>query len=132
MKQNGHQEAIGKTQAVGKAGEDAAAQYLESGGFSIVERNYWKKWGEIDIVAEKAKKLHFVEVKAVSHETDGFAPEDRVHREKLLRMGRTIETYLLERNVPYETDFQIDVLSVYLGEKGREARFDYLPDVYLE
>ena len=132
MKHDGDKKKIGKTQATGKAGEDAAAKYLESKGFSIVERNYWKKWGEIDIIAEKAKKLHFVEVKAVSHETDGFAPEDRVHREKLLRMGRTIETYLLEREVPYETDFQVDVLSVYLSEKGRDTKFDYLPDVYLE
>lgn len=118
-------------QLVGKKGEDLAVDFLINKGFAIVDRNYWKKWGELDIVAQKKGKLHFVEVKAVSHETAGFSPEDRVHREKLLRMGRTIETYLLEKNVPHETDFQIDVLSVYMGDGAGEARFDYLEDVYL-
>ncbi len=120
------------TQIVGKNGEDAAVAYLESQGFSIVERNYWKKWGELDIVAEKAKKLYFVEVKAVSHETEGFSPEDRVHAEKLKRMGRAIETYLLERNVPHETDFQVDVLCVYLSPDAKKTQFDHIEDVYLD
>ncbi len=119
-------------QVVGKNGEDAAVGFLESKGFSIIERNYWKKWGELDIIAEKKGRLHFIEVKAVSHETEGFSPEDRVHREKWRRMARTIETYLLERNVPHETDFQVDVVSVYLSVDTKKTRFDYLEDVYME
>ncbi len=122
------QKPVGKTQKVGREGEDAAAKHLENEGFTIVERNYWQKWGEIDIVAQKKGKLHFVEVKAVSHETEGFAPEDRAGREKLRRLGRTIETYLLEREVPHETDYQIDVLSVYLDKN----EFDYIEDVYFD
>lgn len=60
-----------------------AAKYLESEGLTIVARNYWKKWGEIDIVARETAKseinamfsretlevVHFVEVKSVSYET---------------------------------------------------------------
>lgn len=131
MKQIGYTLGM-HTQIVGRDGEDAAALFLQNQGFSITERNYSKKWGELDIIAQKAKKLHFVEVKAVTHETKGFSPEDRVHKEKLKRMGRTIETYLLERNVPHETDFQIDVLSVYLSPDPTKTRFDYIPDVYIE
>ena len=37
-------------------------------GFKIIERNYLKKWGEIDIVAVKNRKYYFVEVKTVSRE----------------------------------------------------------------
>ncbi len=53
-------------QIVGKIGEDCACKYLQKLGYKIVDRNYLKKWGEIDIVAQKDKKLHFVEVKSVS------------------------------------------------------------------
>ena len=51
---------------VGKVGEGVAARYLVQNGFEIKERNYSKKWGELDIVALKGEKLHFVEVKTLS------------------------------------------------------------------
>lgn len=47
----------------GQRGEQAAAEYLQSMGFRIVERNWKTKWCEIDIVAEKQSRLYFVEVK---------------------------------------------------------------------
>ena len=88
---------------LGPIGEEIAATFLERKGFSIVEKNYLKKWGEIDVIAEKAHKIHFVEVKtvscenidAVSYETDTYRPEDNVHPWKLQRLGRTIQSYLL-------------------------------------
>jgi putative endonuclease len=48
----------------GKLGEDIAAHYLKTKGFEILEQNHWKPYGEIDIVAIKQGRLHFVEVKA--------------------------------------------------------------------
>lgn len=39
------------TQKTGRLGEDIACKYLFSKGFQIVECNYTKKWGGIDIVA---------------------------------------------------------------------------------
>ena len=53
---------------VGKFGEDVACMFLKKHGYRVVERNYLRKWGELDIVAKKAKKLCFVEVKTVSCE----------------------------------------------------------------
>lgn len=78
----------------GDLGELLAARFLMKHGFSIIEKNYWKPWGEIDIVAERleavpvretlengskskmflvkprykevVRVLHFVEVKSVS------------------------------------------------------------------
>ena len=51
--------------AVGEIGEEIACQFLERKGFKILERNYRKPWGEIDIIAEKDGVIRFVEVKAV-------------------------------------------------------------------
>ena len=53
-------------QILGKTGEDYACDYLRKSGYIVVERNYLKKWGELDIIAKKNKKLHFIEVKSVS------------------------------------------------------------------
>lgn len=110
------------TQQKGLQGEKIALKYLEKQGFSILETNYTKRIGEIDIVAFHRGKLHFIEVKTlfydycgVSRETYGGKPYDpwqNVSREKLRRFGRTCELYIIERNVSRETPWQIDVIAV--------------------
>ena len=50
---------------VGALGEDVACEYLRRHGFSICARNFVRKTGELDIIAEKENTLHFVEVKTV-------------------------------------------------------------------
>ncbi|MEK7560306.1 MAG: YraN family protein, partial [Patescibacteria group bacterium] len=66
-------------QETGNLGEKLAAKFLSANGFKIVETNYWRKWGEIDIIAEKDNILHFVEVKATgSDEESGYRPEENI------------------------------------------------------
>lgn len=81
----------------GNLGEDLSCRFLTKHGFSIVERNYLRKWGEIDIIAKNGPKTHFIEVKSVSCEnvTDisekgNYRPEDNLHPWKLQRLSRTI------------------------------------------
>ncbi len=50
-------------QKIGKLGEDLVCKDLKNKGYTLIERNYWKPWGEIDIVARKQGKLYFIEVK---------------------------------------------------------------------
>jgi putative endonuclease len=91
-----------KSQKIGELGEDIACKYLTKHEYTISERNYTKKWGEIDIVAQKGQKIYFVEVKSqnqvgVTHET--IRPEENMHPKKLQRLSRTIQTYVLEKRV---------------------------------
>jgi putative endonuclease len=135
---------------IGDIGESIACKFLMKRGFVIVEKNYLKKWGEIDFIARKGNKLHFVEVKSVtrnnlkyvSSETNGYKPEDNLHPWKLKRLSRVIQTYLLSykgnRSVSYETrsrneeaDWQFDVAVVYLDIKGMKAKVNYLEDIIL-
>lgn len=53
-------------QVIGRIGENCAATYLQRHGYKILEQNYRKPYGEIDIIATKARNLHFIEVKSVS------------------------------------------------------------------
>jgi len=54
----------------GDAAEERACRHLGRSGFTIVERKYRTKGGEIDIVARKGDVLVFVEVR--SREVPGF------------------------------------------------------------
>ena len=53
---------------LGDIGENIACHFLKKRGFEILDRNYSRKWGELDIVAKKDSIIHFVEVKSVSRE----------------------------------------------------------------
>ena len=124
--------------SIGQLGEDIACKYLESKKYRILTRNYRKPWGEIDIVAEKAKKLYFVEVKSVSRESfaklgsrEMYRPEENVHPSKLKRLHRAVQTYLLDRKVPENRPWQIDVVCVYLNFEDRKARVEVLENVIL-
>lgn len=125
-------------QEIGRIGEETTCKFLVKRGFSIVERNYRKKWGEIDIIARNKDKLHFVEVKTVSRETvrdvsretlDEYRPEENVHPKKLERLARTIQTYLLEKD--YDGEWQFDVIAVFLDMKRKEAKCHYIDNVVL-
>ena len=53
-----------QNQKIGKLGEKLAAQYLESKGYEILERNFYCRQGEIDIIAKEKTKIIFIEVKS--------------------------------------------------------------------
>src|SRR3989339_988801 len=129
-----------ETQKTGEIGENIAVKFLVKQSFSILERNYTKKWGEIDIIAKKDKKLYFVEVKSVSRpdlenvtrETlDQYHPEDNMHPWKLKRLSRTIQTYLLSKKIPDEKEWQVDLLVGFLDINGKKARIKVVSDIIL-
>ncbi|OGI74371.1 hypothetical protein A2W50_00405 [Candidatus Nomurabacteria bacterium RIFCSPHIGHO2_02_40_30] len=117
---------------IGALGENMACRFLVKRGFRILDRNYSKKWGEIDIVAEKDKIFRFIEVKSiVSYETNRYRPEENVHYQKLKRLSRVIQTYLLDKKVSYETEWQIDVLAVFLDLENKKAKFRFTENIII-
>jgi len=135
-----------ETQKTGEIGENIAVRFLMKHDFSILDRNYTKKWGEIDIIAEKENKIHFVEVKSVSRitlntfvpksyndsdERYQHRPEDNMHPWKIKRLSRTIQTYLLSEKIPDDKEWQVDLLVVYLCQKERKARVKVISDIIL-
>lgn len=48
---------------IGEKGEDIAVEYLEKKGWKILERNFYIRGGEIDIIALDGSELVFIEVK---------------------------------------------------------------------
>ena len=123
---------------IGKLGEDIAVRFLKEKGFTVSNRNYLKKQGEIDIVAIKAGIYHFVEVKAVSREIvnnrpikgDFLEPEENMHRDKIRRLRNSIEIFLQSEHVAHET-FKFDLCVVYVDEKNKKACVKFFEDLPL-
>jgi putative endonuclease len=138
--------AITKKREIGNTGEGIACKYLLKDGFQILETNFLRKCGEIDIVAEKAGKLHFIEVKSVSreilsnslggktnvsHETKGYRPEDNVSQLKLKKVKKTIQLYLMEKKLPETCNWTFDVVTVLVDFNKRVGRVNMIKDIIL-
>lgn len=128
-----------KSQKIGELGEEVACMFLMKHGFTIQERNYTKKWGEIDIIADKKGKIYFIEVKSVScatlpdfkdYNTFIKRPEENMHPWKLKRLSRTIQTYLIHKRIG-NTPWQFDLMLVYLDIDNRKARVRTMNNIIL-
>ena len=130
-----------KSQKIGELGEEVACEYLMKHGFAVLERNYTKKWGEIDIIAQKGEKRYFIEVKSTSVSSLDYInnneseynikrPEENMHPWKLKRLRRVVETYLIHKRLGY-IDWQFDLLVVYLDMDKRQARVKVVENVIL-
>lgn len=120
--------------SIGQQGEHMATIYLERRGYHIVERNYRKKIGEIDIVAKKDNVLHFIEVKTGTYQNEipaegveAYRAEDHIDARKYACLVRTVELYVREQGV--RCPYTIDALVVYLNECTRRARIVFVPDI---
>jgi len=131
------------SQKIGELGEDIACNFLIKHGYSILERNYTKKWGEIDIIAEKKDKRFFIEVKSKSVSDIDFVfereksgegvsgrPEENMHPMKMRRLRRVVETYLISKRMG-ATEWQFDLLVVYMDIEKRLARVKVVDNIIL-
>ncbi len=118
-----------RTSELGFLAENLAARYLEKRGYAILELNYRKPWGEIDIVAKKEGILVFVEVKANRKIIAGFEPELRANSSKIIKVVRTARTYLAEKRYGPLQEWQIDVISIGLDEPRDVAKIRHFKNV---
>lgn len=111
----------------GKLGEDIACNYLINCGYNVIERNFYCKQGEIDIIAidEKTSELVFVEVKTRKNFSYG-KPSEAVNENKQKHIYNSAKYYLYSRNL--ENEFvRIDVIEVFF--KGKEFKINHLKQV---
>lgn len=100
--------------ALGLAAETAVAEHLTGAGFEILDRNWRRPWGELDIVARKNHIVHFVEVKASRKQVAGFDPFLRANGWKMHKIKRTAQTWLSYRDCSPDTEWQMDIASVIM------------------
>ena len=94
----------------GAEGESAARSYLVSKGAKILEMNYRRPSGEIDIIAKQKKTLLFVEVKRRSSLRFG-RPSEAVDPRKQAHILRTAMLYLQENSLE-DAPVRFDIIEV--------------------
>ena len=90
----------------GREAEDRASSYLQSLGYTILKRNFYSKFGEIDIIATKDDVIFFCEVKASLK----YDPLWRITPSKLSKIMKTISYYFMLN--PCDKSYQIDAIIV--------------------
>jgi len=93
----------------GRIAESGAERFLEQQGVRVIDRNFRRRFGEIDLVAREGDVLVFVEVRKRSHRAfaDGAESIDRRKRQRLLR---TAEAYLQQQRWRGPVRFDVIVL----------------------
>ncbi len=135
---DGRKREAARRRALGRAGEDAAADFLRRRGFELVARNYHTPFGELDVVAEKDGGLVFAEVKT-ARAGASVDPRSQFTPRKVTRIYKAALHFLDKERPAQEPDFRFDFL-VAVKKKGAYeiehyeavAPDDYLPPNELE
>ena len=109
---------------LGNLGEELACDYLKSKKYKIIDRNYRRPWGEIDIIARsKDKVLVFIEVKTM---LGGFGdilrPEDQMSSSKIMKFKKTAQLFAGEKTdlIDPKRGWRLDVVAITLPQNYSE------------
>lgn len=100
---------------LGNIGEIKSCEYLESEGYSILEKNFRCACGEIDIIAGLGKMVSFIEVKTRTSSSYG-EPLESVNALKIARI-RNVSSYYLSLKDLSGSEISFDVITVKLSGK---------------
>ena len=112
--------------AIGRKGEEAAAEYLQGLGHEVLERNWRSGHLEIDLITRASDGLHFVEVKSIVAPSTS-APEEHLTRTKRDRITAAALKYLNSTGGDYEVFF--DALTVTF--RGTSFKLSYYPSAWI-
>ena len=139
---------------IGDIGEKVVVNFLLKKGYKIVEKNYLKKFGEIDIVAvlkkdlknkkqtflkkiirkigKEEKEYYFFEVKTIEINKNksnelSFLPEDNFTKAKIRKFNRIVEYYVKDKKIL--EDYYLGVVYVYLDNINKTAKIKFIQKI---
>jgi len=124
-----------KTQKTGEYGELICRKYLLKNGYKVVEANFSTRSGEIDIIAQKNNRIHFIEVKSVSCENtedmttkNTYNPAENFNNKKLEKIRKVSQSWLGINKTKHET--QIDLYLVYIDKRNIRHKIEILDNLF--
>ncbi|NJN76426.1 MAG: YraN family protein [Synechococcaceae cyanobacterium RL_1_2] len=117
---------------IGDQGEAWIADYLTNAGYSIIHRNWYSRWGEIDLIAVQGQQLIFIEVKTrQKYGLDG-AGVLAVDRSKQRKMIMTAQAFL--GTYPQWSEFgcRFDVALVKYQTNSTEGESTFSLNCYIQ
>lgn len=95
---------------IGNDAENSAIKFLQRNGYKIIERNYYTRFGEIDIIALDGKTVAFIEVKFRRTDNHG-SPYEFVTAYKKEHLRKAAWCYVKQKSL-VGRDFRFDVVSI--------------------
>ena len=114
---------------LGLNAEEAAANHLRQLGYRIIDRNYKTRHGEIDIIANEADTLVFVEVKARNSTRFG-SPAEALTPRKLRRIEYAASAYVATEIGSDNRDWRIDFVGVTRSPDRRSLDFEIVRNAH--
>lgn len=114
---------------MGCFGEEQTAQYLQRRGYTILQRGYRCRYGEIDLIAEREGMVCFVEVKLRSGLSHGL-PREFVDARKQEKLRCTAAWYLAQRGEELPARFDVAELTVERRDVPRLRSFHYIENAF--
>ncbi len=118
---------VDNRQNLGKTGETIASNFLKKKGYTIVTRNYRRKFGEIDIIARDRDYLVFIEVKTRTGTSHGH-PLEAITFKKQRQISKVAQCYLAENDL-YDVAARFDVVSVILSQND-QIHIEIIPNAF--
>lgn len=114
--------------STGRRGEKMAVEYLRGQRYIILEVNYRKPYGEVDIVARDGNTLVFIEVKT-RHTLVYGTPFEAVDSRKQRQISRVAQEYLQVKGLN-DCPARFDVVAVLLDRLERPSRIDHIKNAF--
>jgi putative endonuclease len=120
---------------LGALGERLAATHLESAGYTVLERNFRTRYGELDVVAANGRCLVFCEVKTrvVRGRPGPFGPFTAIGPEKQRRIRAMAREWLAaDRGTGRRrrSELRFDAVGVEVAPDGRLVRLEHLEGAF--
>ncbi len=117
--------------SLGALGEQLAAEHLVRRGYTIVERNFRTRWGELDIIACDGATLVFCEVKTLRARVSGHQPLEAVGALKRAQVRRMAARWLAERpERPRAPVLRFDAIGIRIDAGGGLVELDHLEGAF--
>ena len=114
---------------LGAWGEERAAKYLRSKGYTILERNFRCRAGEIDIIALRGGVIAFVEVK-LRRDSEFAEAREFVTPAKQRRVILTAEYWLVSHRTELQPRFDVIEIVTPKGRPMEIAELDFIQGAY--
>ena len=111
--------------STGRFFENQVASYLKKLGHTIIKKNFYSPFGEIDLISEFQGKVYFTEVKFLTS-LHKINPIQKIDQSKIRRIYLSI-SYL--RKFCKLKNYQVDSVAVYF--KGKKITFEHYQDLRL-
>lgn len=116
------------TKDIGRLGEQIASRFLARKGYRVIEKNYFTRWAEIDLIARAPNgTLAFVEVKTRSSDAFG-TPEGAVGEEKIFKFGEAARQWAATHR-SLGDQYRLDMVAVELDYATHHAKVRHYENI---